>query len=182
MMESRGFQYDGAEASFELLVRRTQPGYSAPFELEDFMIVERRRHKRDRGEDENEMLAEAMAKVRVGEHALHTAAEGNGPVNALDGAVRKALSSSTQVGRDSAASTTRCASSTARPGRARAPRADGIHRRRRALAHGRLLDRCDRSKLAGPGRQSRILADAQCPCPGDPAGCALLARLTVCSL
>jgi len=37
------------------------------------------------------MLAEAMAKVRVGEEVRHTAAEGNGPVNALDGAVRKAL-------------------------------------------------------------------------------------------
>lgn len=90
-LESRGFQYEGAEASFELLVRRTQPGYTAPFELEDFMIVERRQHKRDRGEDEKEMLAEAMAKVRVGGHVLHTAAEGNGPVSALDGAVRKAL-------------------------------------------------------------------------------------------
>ncbi|HTE84389.1 MAG TPA: citramalate synthase [Dehalococcoidia bacterium] len=91
LLESRGFQYDGAEASFELLVRRTQPDYVAPFELEDFMIVERRRHKRDRGEDENEMLAEAMAKVKVADHVLHTASEGNGPVSALDGAVRKAL-------------------------------------------------------------------------------------------
>jgi 2-isopropylmalate synthase len=63
----------------------------APFELEDFMIVERRRHKRDRGEEQNEMLAEAMAKVKVGDHVLHTASEGNGPVSALDGAVRKAL-------------------------------------------------------------------------------------------
>jgi 2-isopropylmalate synthase len=91
LLESRGFQYDGAEASFELLVRRTLPDYSAPFELEDFMVVERRRHRRDRGEDQNEMLAEAMAKVRVGDRVLHTASEGNGPVSALDGAVRKAL-------------------------------------------------------------------------------------------
>jgi 2-isopropylmalate synthase len=91
LLESRGFQYDGAEASFELLVRRTLPDYTAPFELEDFMVVERRRHRRDRGEDRNEMLAEAMAKVRVGAHVLHTASEGNGPVSALDGAVRKAL-------------------------------------------------------------------------------------------
>jgi 2-isopropylmalate synthase len=91
LLESRGFQYDGAEASFELLVRRTLPDYVAPFELEDFMVVERRRHRRDRGEDRNEMLAEAMAKVRVGDRVLHTASEGNGPVSALDGAVRKAL-------------------------------------------------------------------------------------------
>lgn len=90
LLESRGWQYDGAEASFELLVRRDQPGYRAPFELEDFMVVERRRHLRA-GDDAGEMLAEAMAKVKVGGRVLHTAAEGNGPVNALDGAVRKAL-------------------------------------------------------------------------------------------
>lgn len=91
LLESRGFQYDGAEASFELLVRRGQPGYTPPFELEDFMVVERRRHTGRANGDRIEMLAEAMAKVKVGGRILHTAAEGNGPVNALDGAVRKAL-------------------------------------------------------------------------------------------
>jgi len=91
LLESRGFQYEGAEASFELLVRRTQPDYRAPFELEDFTIVERRRHAKPEGEDQSAMLAEAMVKVRVGDHILHTASEGNGPVSALDGAVRKAL-------------------------------------------------------------------------------------------
>ena len=90
LLESRGFQYESAEASFELLVRRSQPGYAPPFELEDFMVVERRRQMRADG-GQNEMLAEAMAKVRVGERMLHTASEGDGPVNALDGAVRKAL-------------------------------------------------------------------------------------------
>ena len=91
LLESRGFQYDGAEASFELLVRRSQPGYKPPFELEDFVVVERRRHTRDGSDTQNEMLAEAMTKVRVEGRVLHTAAEGDGPVNALDGAVRKAL-------------------------------------------------------------------------------------------
>ncbi|MGE5597088.1 MAG: citramalate synthase [Hyphomicrobiales bacterium] len=88
--ESQGYQYEGAEASFELLVRRTLPGYRAPFELEDFVIVERRRATRERSEL-NEMLAEAMVKLRVGGEMQHTAAEGNGPVNALDAAARKAL-------------------------------------------------------------------------------------------
>ena len=87
MMESRGYQYEGAEASLELLVRRSRPGYQPPFELEDFMVVERRHH----GPGDREMLAEAMVKVRVGDEVIHTAAEGNGPVNALDAAVRKAL-------------------------------------------------------------------------------------------
>ena len=91
-MESRGFQYEGAEASFELLALRLRPGYQRPFELEDFMVVERRRHRpADGGDGENEMLAEAMAKVAVGGRVYQTAADGNGPVNALDGAVRKGL-------------------------------------------------------------------------------------------
>jgi 2-isopropylmalate synthase len=89
LMESRGYVYEGAEASFELLVRRGRPGYKAPFELDDFIIVERRHHRP--GKQEREMLAEAMVKVRVGEQLFHTAAEGNGPVNALDDALRKAL-------------------------------------------------------------------------------------------
>ena len=89
LMESRGYVYEGAEASFELLVRRSRPGYQRPFELVDFWVVERMHHGAK--EAEREMLAEAMVKVRVGEEVFHTAAEGNGPVNALDAAVRKAL-------------------------------------------------------------------------------------------
>ncbi|HEX6029991.1 MAG TPA: alpha-isopropylmalate synthase regulatory domain-containing protein, partial [Tepidiformaceae bacterium] len=88
--ESQGYQYEGAEASFELLVRRALPSYHQPFELEDFVIVERRRQSHVR-EQLNEMLAEAMVKVKVDGVTHHTAAEGNGPVNALDAAVRKAL-------------------------------------------------------------------------------------------
>jgi len=88
--ESQGYQYEGAEASFELLARRSLPGYRQPFALEDFVIVERRRQRHDT-EQLNEMVAEAMAKVRVDGVLTHTAAEGNGPVNALDKAVRKAL-------------------------------------------------------------------------------------------
>jgi 2-isopropylmalate synthase len=90
VLEARGYQYDGSEASFELLVRRSQPGYLPPFELEDFLVVERRRHVRN-GDVDNEMLAEAMVKVKVNGRIVQTAAEGNGPVNALDHAVRKAL-------------------------------------------------------------------------------------------
>ena len=41
-LEAQGYQYEGAEASFELLVRRARPGYAPPFELDDFWIVERR--------------------------------------------------------------------------------------------------------------------------------------------
>lgn len=90
-LESKGFQYENAEASFELLVRRAQPDYSPPFELVDFLVMVERRRRPPTGGDQEECLAEAMVKVRVGGKVMHTAAEGNGPVNALDNALRKAL-------------------------------------------------------------------------------------------
>ncbi len=90
LMESRGYQYESADASFELLARRSQPGYEAPFELQDFLVVVRRHSDPERGEA-GEMLAEATVKVRVGDETMHTVAEGDGPVNALDLAARKAL-------------------------------------------------------------------------------------------
>jgi 2-isopropylmalate synthase len=90
VMESQGYQYEGAEASFELLARRSLPDYQPPFELRDFLVVVRRHSDPERGEA-GEMLAEAAVKVRVGDETMHTVAEGDGPVNALDLAVRKAL-------------------------------------------------------------------------------------------
>ena len=90
--EARGFQYESAEASFELLVRRSIGGHAAPFALEDFLIVERRRQTdADAVDGESEMQAEAMVKVRVGARLSQTAADGNGPVSALDAAVRRGL-------------------------------------------------------------------------------------------
>ena len=53
------------------------------------VVVER--HRRPSSEDESELLSEATVKVKVGDRIMHTAAEGNGPVNALDRALRKAL-------------------------------------------------------------------------------------------
>ncbi|MCY4576046.1 MAG: citramalate synthase [Chloroflexi bacterium] len=92
--EAAGFQYEGAEASFEMLVRRALPDYTPAFMLQDFMtVVEtwRRRPSINMAEDNDDPLSEAVVKVRVGEEQYHTAAEGNGPVNALDEALRKAL-------------------------------------------------------------------------------------------
>jgi 2-isopropylmalate synthase len=91
LLESRGFQYDGAEASFDLLVRRSQPKYRAPFELVDFMVVVEKRRRPATAANEEELMSEATVKVKVGNDVIHTAAEGNGPVNALDAALRKAL-------------------------------------------------------------------------------------------
>jgi len=91
LLESHGFQYDNAEASFELLVRRAKPDYQPPFELVDFMVVVEKRRRPSTQKGMEEMLSEAVVKVRVGTEVMHTAAEGNGPVNALDQALRKAL-------------------------------------------------------------------------------------------
>ena len=74
----------GAEASFELLIRRRTAGYVAPFRIVDFTVLVEQREGR-------ELLAEATVKVEVEGEILHTAADGNGPVNALDAALRKAL-------------------------------------------------------------------------------------------
>jgi len=90
-LESRGFQYENAQASFDLLVRRTIPDYHAPFELVDFMVVVEKLRRPGSELHSGEMLSEAMVKVRVGQDVMHTAAEGDGPVNALDNALRKAL-------------------------------------------------------------------------------------------
>lgn len=105
-LENKGFTYEGAEASVELMLRRTHPAYVPPFELIDFMVVVQQRRKRG-------MLAEATVKVRVGPKILHTAAEGNGPVNALDGALRAALVDVYPVWRMLNWWITKCASSTA---------------------------------------------------------------------
>ncbi len=83
-LEHRGFVFEGAEASIKMLMRRRQPGYKPPFELIDFMAVVENRQGRG-------MFAEATVKVKVEGEEIHTVADGNGPVNALDRALRKAL-------------------------------------------------------------------------------------------
>lgn len=89
-LESQGFAFDDAEASFELLLLRSGPTYQPPFELVDFMVIVEM-HRRTPTIREEGMLSEAMVKVRINGEVYHTAGEGNGPVNALDGALRKAL-------------------------------------------------------------------------------------------
>ena len=83
-LEHRGFQFEAAEGSFEMLLRRRDPGYRAPFVVDDFTVIVEKR-----GGDG--IRAQATVKLRVGDEVVHTAAEGDGPVNALDRAVRKAL-------------------------------------------------------------------------------------------
>src|SRR5512142_477030 len=83
-LEAKGFSFEAADASVAVLMKRREQGYQPPFELIDFLVnVE---HRTGRG-----IFSEAMVKVRVRGEVLHTAAEGDGPVNALDAALRKAL-------------------------------------------------------------------------------------------
>jgi 2-isopropylmalate synthase len=82
--EAEGFSFEAAEASVALLALRARPGYRAPFELIDYRVIVA--HGAAGGS------AEATVKLRIGERTVHTAAEGDGPVHALDAALRKALS------------------------------------------------------------------------------------------
>lgn len=86
--EHLGYAYDGAEASFELLARRALgevPGY---FEVESFRVMVERRHN---AAGELVTVSEAVVKLDVGGEMLHNVGTGNGPVNALDAALRKDL-------------------------------------------------------------------------------------------
>jgi 2-isopropylmalate synthase len=83
-LESEGYVFEGAEASIAIRLHRAKPDYHPIFELLDFTTLTEDR--RGRGH-----LAEAMVKLNVNGDIMHTAAEGNGPVNALDLALRKAI-------------------------------------------------------------------------------------------
>ena len=83
-LEARGFAYEAAEASFALLMARHNEGYEPAFRVLDFQASVGRRHG-------GGMVAEATIKVQIGDEVMLTAGEGNGPVSALDAALRKAL-------------------------------------------------------------------------------------------
>ena len=84
-LEDEGFQFEGAEASFELLMERALGNHRSYFELQGFRVI-----VEEQGSG-TEPVAEATVKLRVKGIEEHTAASGNGPVNALDHALRKAL-------------------------------------------------------------------------------------------
>jgi 2-isopropylmalate synthase len=81
--ENEGYSFEAAEASVMLLVRRLAPDYHPLFKLIDYRGLVSRHGDRH--------MAEATIKLNISNHEVHTAAEGNGPVNAFDQALRKAL-------------------------------------------------------------------------------------------
>jgi 2-isopropylmalate synthase len=84
-LEDEGFQFEGAEASFELLMERALGRERRYFDLDAYRVI-----VEEEGGD-GEPVAEATVRLRVKDISEHTAAAGNGPVNALDHALRKAL-------------------------------------------------------------------------------------------
>lgn len=84
-MEGDGFQFELADASLELLLRRSISGYKPPFEVINFSVFENRRGNDDFNPPK------AIVKLLIGGETIQTVAEGDGPINALDRAVRKAL-------------------------------------------------------------------------------------------
>ncbi len=84
-LEMEGFQFEAAEASLELLINRAMGKAKRYFDLISFRVIDQKQH------EDGSPIAEATIQVKVGGQIEHTAALGNGPVNALDNALRKAL-------------------------------------------------------------------------------------------
>jgi 2-isopropylmalate synthase len=82
-LENRGYEYEAAEASLALLIGKTLKKREMPFAVEAYHVSMRR--------DGKTSICEATVKARVGDQLAHTVAEGDGPVNALDRALRTAL-------------------------------------------------------------------------------------------
>ncbi len=84
-LEDEGYEFDAAEGSLELLIKKVTGQFDEPFVLESFRVTT------EKGRDQSS-LSQATIKIAVGDEHEITAAEGEGPVNALDNALRKALS------------------------------------------------------------------------------------------
>ncbi len=83
-LESKGYHFESAEASLELLIKRVMKKFKNFFDLENFrVIIERKK--------DGKMATEATIKFKIGSELEHTASLGDGPVNALDSALRKGL-------------------------------------------------------------------------------------------
>lgn len=83
-LENEGFQFEGAEASLELFLRRAFGLYKDYFQLKNLKVILEKH-------EEGQTIAEAMLKLAIDDEVVHTAAEGDGPVNAMDNSLRKAL-------------------------------------------------------------------------------------------
>ena len=83
-MEYQGYHFEAAEASFELLLNRQMKKYKKFFELEGFRVINEK-------DEDGCLYSEARIKVKVKKRVKHTVCEGEGPINALDSALRESL-------------------------------------------------------------------------------------------
>ncbi len=83
-MEHRGYHFEAADGSFEILLRRSTGAYRPLFRLEEYEVTVRKT-------GEGNTKTEAVVKVWIGDKRIVEYAEGNGPINALDNALRKAI-------------------------------------------------------------------------------------------
>ncbi|MBU1852967.1 MAG: citramalate synthase [Candidatus Omnitrophica bacterium] len=83
-LENQGYYFEAADGSFELLMNKVMKKYKPFFALEGFKVIIEKR-------EDNSLISEATIKLKVNNIEEHTASEGDGPVNALDNALRKAL-------------------------------------------------------------------------------------------
>jgi len=84
-LEKEGYQFEAAEGSFKLLLQKEFKKYKKFFDLKGFRVIVEKR-------EDNRLISEAAIKLKINDKLEHTVAEGDGPVNALDNALRKALS------------------------------------------------------------------------------------------
>jgi 2-isopropylmalate synthase len=83
-LEHQGYHFEAAEASFELMIKKALKKYKRFFSLDSFRVVVEKK-------SDKKITSEAIMKLKVKGVSEHTAAEGDGPINALDNALRKAL-------------------------------------------------------------------------------------------
>jgi 2-isopropylmalate synthase len=88
-LEASGYAYDVADASFEILAKRFLSVVPDYFELISFRVLDERKHD---SQSHPVLIAQATVKIKIDHKVITSVAKGNGPVNALDKALRKALS------------------------------------------------------------------------------------------
>ncbi len=152
-LENDGYEFEAAEASFELLARRMEGRHRPYFELLGFRVIDEHRGALM-------PMSEATIKVKVGERVEHTAASGTGPVNALDHALRRALEkfypslAEVRLVDYKVRVITGSLSGTASLVRVLISSSDGAA----AVGHGRRLDEYRRGELACAGGCGRVQA------------------------
>jgi 2-isopropylmalate synthase len=84
-LEKNGYEFEAAEASFRMMMQKVLKAHKPFFDLEGFRVIVEKRHK------DEPCISEATIKLKVGEEIEHTVGEGDGPVDALNEALRRAL-------------------------------------------------------------------------------------------